>query len=225
MTAKHVKKGKFEYIYVEGFTTYASVHKPKKGYENKGLEYSLNLFITKEDVDILEETLINKTFFKVGIDKNKKKKIKFPLETHEEYEGLYGFNVSRPFKSKDGKKAYITVIDKDRKPFKQMLGNGSKIKIKCYGWRNAEDLLSVALDTIQVLEFVPYEANNEFEDDEFGGSYERRTSSALEDDDSDGHEEFGEEDYEGEADEDSLEKSDSNSDSGVKEDDTEGGKY
>ena len=179
MTAKHVKKGRFEYIYVEGFTTFASLQKPRKGYEDKGMEFSMNLFISKEDVDLLDEIPLNKQFFLVGVDKNKKKRIKFPAESHEGFEGLYGFNLNRPAKTKAGDDSYVTVIDRDRKPFKKLIGNGSKVKVKCYGWRNKEELLSIALDTVQVLEHVAYEESSTIEDDEFGGEYEKRTESAI----------------------------------------------
>ncbi len=173
-TVKHVAKGAFEFIYVDGLVQYASLQKPKRAYKSEAMEYSMNLFILKEDVDALEAIPLNKIFFQVGVDKNKVKKIKYPIETHKEFEGLYGFGLHRPAVNKDGEPTFVTVIDKDRKPFKKLIGNGSKVKVKCYGWRTEEKLLTIAIDTVQVLDWVEFEESNEIFDDEFGGAYERR---------------------------------------------------
>lgn len=186
LTLKHTTSGSFEYIYLVGLVQYANVYKPRLAYKSKtDYEYSINIFVDKEDVTACDDIPLNKTFFEVGVDKNKKKAIKYPLETHQEFEGKFGCGINRPAENKQGVKAFITVIDIDRKPFKKLIGNGSKVKIKCFGWRNEDGLLSINLDTLQVLEHVPYVENNIVTDDEFGGAYEREVGASAAQDDED----------------------------------------
>ena len=184
------KDGKFEYFYLKNVPVfYACVHKPKKMFEvdpnakNPSThEYSVNVFVDSDTRDMLEDKiLLNKTLFEVGKDKNKKRKIKFPLEDDKGNElyapvkGMHGFTITRKSLNNNGDPVKIVVVDKDGNEFKEDLGNMTKVNIRCWGYRNKEDMLVVSLDLVQVLEHVPYEggAGGRIVDDELGLDIER----------------------------------------------------
>ncbi|MGC3004490.1 hypothetical protein ACPF8X_40465, partial [Streptomyces sp. G35A] len=135
--------------------------------------------------------MVNKTFALVGKDKTSKppRRIKYPLSSQTEegkvnydaVEGMYGFTVAKPEFSKKGNPMTVNVIDKDGKPFTENVGNGSVCTLELFGYRNQDNQLVVTLNTIQVLEHVPYEqkaAADSVDDDVLGVSYKVRKSES-----------------------------------------------
>lgn len=181
MTVVHKKEGKFETVYIKNVpVVYASVQQPKKKYESEDREYTLTAFVSDEDRRILEdEVMLNKQLYKVGVDKNKKRQIKFTTEKFGEYEGLSGVTLTCPEFTKDKKKRVVSVVEtvqKDGKkigiPFKENLGNGSVCTIKLSGYRNQDELLVVSLSMIVVEKHVPYSSEGTYTDDELGIEYQ-----------------------------------------------------
>lgn len=161
---------------------YAAVHETKKKFQSEDREYSLTAFIDEETKDrLLDEVMVNKTFAQVGITKTSKppRKIKYPTSTQVEegkvnydvVEGLWGFNVAKPEFSKKGNKMSVNVIDTEGKPFTENVGNGSICTLKLFAYRNQDNQLVVTLDTVQVIEHIPYEqkgSSGVVEDDVLG---------------------------------------------------------
>ena len=187
MGIKLVKDKKFEFLYFKDVPVfYAAVHEPKKKFADplpdaknqSKREYAVTAFVDSKDREKLEdEVLINKTLFEVGKDKNKKRKIKYPLEkqlkdggtAYDEVKGLHGIQLTLNEFTNGGKKAPIIVVDKEGKPFKETVGNMSRCNIKCFGYRNQDDQLVVSLNIVQVLEHVPYEGGDgTITDDDLG---------------------------------------------------------
>lgn len=164
---------------------YAVVHDPKKKYQSDDREYSATVFVDEETKDkLLDEVMVNKSFALVGKDKTTKppRRIKYPLSSQVEegkvnydaVEGMYGFSVAKPEFSKKGRPMTVNVIDKEGKAFTENVGNGSICTLKLFGYRNVEGQLTITLDTMQVLEHVPYEqkaAADSVDDDVLGVSY------------------------------------------------------
>ncbi len=163
---------------------YAAVHEPKKKYQSEDREYSATVFVDEETKDkLLDEVMVNKSFAQAGKDKTTKppRRIKYPLSSQVEegkvnydvVKGMFGFNVAKPEFSKKGNPMTVNVIDKEGKAFTENVGNGSVCTLKLFGYRNQEGQLVVTLDTLQVLEHVPYEgkvAADSVEDDVLGVS-------------------------------------------------------
>lgn len=162
---------------------YAKVHDVKFKYQSTtDKEYSLTSFVDEETKDkLLDEVMLNKTFAQVGKDKTSKapRRIKFPLSSQVEegktnydvVDGLFGFTVAKPEFSKAGNKMSVNVIDKDGAEFTADIGNGSVCTLKLFGYKNVEGQLTVTLDTVQVIEHVPYEnkgGDGNIEDDVLG---------------------------------------------------------
>lgn len=188
MSIKLVKDKTFEYLYIKDAIVYfASVQEPKKKYaqpvEGTGnqstREYAATVFVTDEDREVLEdEVMINKQLFKVGKDKNKKRKVKYPTSDqvdedghhYDDVKGLNGLQLTLNEFTSKGKPANMLVVDSKGQPFDELVGNGSKVNIKCFGYRNQDDQLVVSLNIMQVLEHVPYESTNDgkIHDDELG---------------------------------------------------------
>lgn len=171
---------------------YAKVHDVKFKYQSTtDKEYSLTSFVDEETKDkLLDEVMINKTFAQVGKDKTSKapRRIKFPLSSQVEegktnydvVDGMFGFTVAKPEFSKAGNKMSVNVIDKDGKEFTADIGNGSVCTLKLFGYKNKDDQLTVTLDTVQVIEHVPYEnkgGDGSIEDDVLG-SYKVKKAEA-----------------------------------------------
>src|SRR5690554_4638177 len=180
-------------IYVMNTTVfYPVVHEPQKKYQSEDREYSILCFVDEEAKDkLLDEVLVNKTFALVGKDKTQKppRRIKFPLSSQVEegkvnydiVDGMYGFSVARPEFSKQGKPMTVNVIDKDGNEFTDNIGNGSVCNIKLFAYRNQDDQAVVMLDTVQVIEHVPYEAkggSGSVEDDVLGVTYKTKQAGA-----------------------------------------------
>lgn len=164
---------------------YAVVNEPKKKYQSEDREFSATVFVDEETKDkLLDEVMVNKTFSLVGKDKTSKppRRIKYPLSSQVEegkvnydvVDGMYGFSISKPEFSKKGNPMAVNVIDASGKAFSDNIGNGSVCTLKLFGYRNQDNQLVVTLDTVQVLEHVPYEvkaAAESVEDDVLGVSY------------------------------------------------------
>jgi len=128
--------------------------------------------------------MVNKTFALVGKDKTSKppRRIKYPLSSQVEegkvnydvVDGMYGFSLAKPEFSKKGNKMSVNVIDVDGNTFTENVGNGSVCTLKLFAYRNQDNQLVVTLDTVQVLEHIPYEAKasaDSVDDDILGVSY------------------------------------------------------
>lgn len=171
---------------------YSVVHEPKKKYQSEDREFSVTVFVDEETKDkLLDEVMVNKTFALVGKDKTSKppRRIKYPLSSQTEegkvnydvVDGMYGFTVAKPEFSKKGNPMSVNVIDADGKAFTENVGNGSVCTLKLFGYRNQDNQLVVTLDTMQVLEHVPYEvkaAAESVEDDVLGVSYKVKKAEA-----------------------------------------------
>lgn len=189
--------GKFFNVYLLNVPVYyAVVHKPKKKYQSDAEEYCLTAFVDTETRDKLEsEFKLNKELHEVGRDKNKKKEIKYKLQkqlkdgektSYDDVAGLHGIQVAVDVVDKNGYKHVVDVIDKDGKPFTEDLGNGTVCNVKLFAYKNQEDMLIVSLNTVQVIEHVPYEGgsgNNGgiVTDDVLGVSYEATATTKVED--------------------------------------------
>ena len=173
-----VKEGKFEFLYLKNVTVYfAKVLELSKKYQSEDLEYQLTVFVDTETREKLELPVdeggvaINKELKEVGKDRNKKKQIKYPLESqlkdgkgtaYDMVAGLHGMGLSLNEYTKSGKKSILKVVDSNGKDWdkSKAIGNGSKIDIKCFGYRNQDDQLVVFPNLIVVTEHVPYEGGN-----------------------------------------------------------------
>jgi len=174
-------------LYIKNATVfYPVVHEVKKKYQSELKEYSTTVFVDEESKDkLLDEVMVNKTFAQVGKDKTSKppRRIKYPLSSQTEegkvnydlVDGMYGFSVAKPEFSKSGKRMTVNVIDVEGKPFTDNVGNGSVVNLKLFGYRNQDNQLVVTLDTMQVIEHVPFEVKSAADsvvDDVFGVSYQ-----------------------------------------------------
>ena len=183
-------------LYIKNATVfYAAIHEPRLKYQSDEKEFSAQVFVSEETKDnLLDEVMVNKSFSEVGITKTSKppRKIKFPLSSqvqegkmnYDAVKGLWGFNVAKPEVSKKGNKMFVNVIDTEGKPFTETVGNGSVCTLKLFAYRNQDNQLVVTLDTVQVLEHVPYEAkgngSGSVEDDVLGVSYQVKKADKVE---------------------------------------------
>lgn len=165
---------------------YPVVHQPKLKYQSTDKEFSVTVFVDEESKDkLLDEVFLNKTFAEVGKTKTSKapRRIKYPLSSQTEegkinydvVDGLWGFNVAKPEFSKKGNPMSVNVIDKDGNAFTDNVGNGSKCTLKLFGYKNQEGQVVVTLDTLQVIDLVPYEQKgsaDSVEDDVLGVTYQ-----------------------------------------------------
>lgn len=180
--------GKYFNVYLMNVPVFfASVHSPKKKYQSEAEEYALTAFVDAETRDKLEsEFKLNKELFEVGRDKNKKKEVKYKLASqlkegekfsYDDVKGLHGIQLTVDTVDRNGYSHKVVVIDKDGQPFSEDVGNMSICNVKCFAYKNREDMLIVSLDTVQVVEHVPYEGGGaglnggEVKDDILGVSY------------------------------------------------------
>lgn len=170
-------KGEFFHLYLMDVpVVFAKVQSPVDKHTPQGVpkgslgkEYGLTAFINEETKTFLEDVaMVNKTLHKVGVDKNKMRKIKFPLssqdeqerDTYDAYEGMYGISLTLPSVSKKGKENILTVVDADGSDLKELVGNGSICSIRCWGYRNQDGLLNIQMDIVKVMQHVPYEGGS-----------------------------------------------------------------
>ena len=172
------KEGKNEFLYLKGVPVFfAKVLELSKKYQSEEKEYQLTVFVDSETREKLELPVdeggvaINKELKEVGKDRNKKKQIKYPLESqlkdgkgtaYDLVAGLHGMGLSLNEYTKSGKKSILKVVDSNGKDWdkSKAIGNGSKIDIKCFGYRNQDDQLVVFPNLIVVTEHVPYEGGS-----------------------------------------------------------------
>jgi hypothetical protein len=179
------KNKDFYDVYIKGATAfYASVHQPKMKYQAEKMdpsqqkEYTATLFVQQDVADYLMDVMrINKTFFEVGVSKNKLRKVKFPISTqveegkhhYDDVQGLWGAQFSLPEYAKSGKRNNVLVVDSNGKPTQELVGNGSVVTVKLSGYRNDEGLLNLRLHTMKVEQLVAYEGGGGgIVDDELG---------------------------------------------------------
>lgn len=172
LTHKTDKKG--EFVYLKNVPVYyASVLQPKKKYESNDKEYTLTAFVNDTIREKLEdEVIVNKSLYKVGVDKNKKRKVKYDAETYKDVADMSGITLTCPEFAKSGNRRIVVVLDSEGKPLTENIGNGSICTIKLMGYRNQDDMLVVSLAIVKVEELIPYEGGDgEFTDEEMGVTY------------------------------------------------------
>ena len=173
-----VKEGKNEFLYLKNVPVFfAQVLEPTKKYQSEDLAYQFTVFVDSDTRDKLELPVdedgvaINKELKEVGKDRNKKKQLKYPLESqlkegkgtaYDIVDGMHGMGLSLNDLTKAGKKSILKVVDADGKDWdkSKAIGNGSKVHVKCFGYRNVDEQLVVFPNLIVVVEHVPYEGGN-----------------------------------------------------------------
>ena len=173
-----VKEGKNEFLYLKNVPVFfAQVLEPTKKYQSEDLAYQFTVFVDSDTREKLELPVdedgvaINKELKEVGKDRNKKKQIKYPLESqlkegkgtaYDIVDGMHGMGLSLNDLTKAGKKSILKVVDADGKDWdkSKAIGNGSKVHVKCFGYRNQDEQLVVFPNLIVVVEHVPYEGNS-----------------------------------------------------------------
>ena len=173
-----VKEGKNEFLYLKNVPVFfAQVLEPTKKYQSEDLAYQFTVFVDSDTREKLELPVdedgvaINKELKEVGKDRNKKKQLKYPLESqlkegkgtaYDLVDGMHGMGLSLNDITKAGKKSILKVVDADGKDWDKTkaIGNGSKVHVKCFGYRNVDEQLVVFPNLIVVVEHVPYEGDS-----------------------------------------------------------------
>ena len=180
MAVKLKENGKFFNLYIKGAVAYyAKVHSPVLKYQSDDeKEFQVTLFVSAKDAEALEDMALNKTLLEVGKGKNKRKKLAYESDKYPEAEGMFGFKLTRPELRKSGDKNQVIVVGADGKelPPEVLIGNGSKVDVRCFAYKNKDDMLVVQLDLMKVNELVEYEGSGgRIVDDELGVDMERPT--------------------------------------------------
>lgn len=148
--------------------TYAKVLTPAKKLNSEDTAYQVNIFVDAATAEKLEELGVNKELAEVGVTKIKKGpnrgKHKYSLEqeANAPYEGMFAAQFGRDTvkRNADGSvaKEYtpLKVLDEKGRPFDQEVGNGSICNVKLFVYRNKEGMLNTMLDTVVVVNHVPY---------------------------------------------------------------------
>lgn len=146
--------------------TYAKVLQPAKKYNSQDTAYSLNVFITAESMEKVEEIGVNKEFAEVGVTKIKKGqnrgKFKYPLdvEANAPFKDMFAAQLGRDTvkRNEAGEivKEYkpLKVVDVKGAPFTKEVGNGSICHVKCFSYRNADGMLVLMVHTVVVVDHV-----------------------------------------------------------------------
>lgn len=163
---------------------YAAVHEPKLRYQSTDKEFSATVFVDEEAKDnLIDVVMVNKNFAQVGVTKTTKppRRLKYPLSSQVEegkanydlVDGLWGFNIAKPEFSKKGLPMSVNVIDTEGQAFTENVGNGSVVNLKLFGYKNQDGQLTVTLDTMQIVEHIPYEGKSSSDEvvDDVLGSY------------------------------------------------------
>lgn len=172
-------------IYIKNAVVfYAAVHEAKKKYQSESKEFSAQVFVDEEAKDkLLDEVMVNKTFAEVGVTKTSKPPRKIKYMTSEQAEegkvnydvvkGLWGFNVAKPEFSKKNNPMTVNVINTEGEAFTDNIGNGSVVNLKLFGYKNVDNQVVITLDTVQVVEHIPFEGRTASDsvDDDILGSY------------------------------------------------------
>jgi len=161
--------GKFETLYIMNAVLYfPEIIKPKVNPKSGELQYSVIAFIDGDSREKLEShtddggIFVNKVIAEVGVDKNKKRKFKYPTSdqveegkfNYDDVKGLHGISLTAPDVKKNGEKTEVVVKDTDGNEITAPVGNGSKGNIRLWGYRNAEGQLNITLSAVQITEFV-----------------------------------------------------------------------
>lgn len=198
-----VKEGKNEFLYLKNVPVFfAKILELGKKYQSEDLEYQMTVFVDTETREKLELPVdedgvaINKELKEVGKDRNKKKQVKYPLESqlkegkgtaYDLVDGLHGMGLSLNEMTKSGKKSILKVVDADGKDWdkSKAIGNGSILHVKCFGYRNQDEQLVVFPNLVVVVDHVPYEGNSGgiVQDDVLGVSFDMSSSYANDEDD------------------------------------------
>lgn len=148
--------------------TYAKVLQPAKKYQSEDMAYALNVFITAESMEKVEEIGVNKEFAEVGVTKIKKGqnrgKFKYPLdvEANAPFKDMFAAQLSRATVKRNDVgeivKEYtpLKVVDTKGVAFTKEVGNGSICHVKCFSYRNADGMLVLMMDTVVVVDHVEY---------------------------------------------------------------------
>ena len=173
-----VKEGKNEFLYLKNVPVFfAKVLEVVDNYAKDGKEFQFTVFVDSDTREKLELPVdedgiaLNKELKEVGKDRKKNKQIKYPLESqlkdgkgtpYDIVDGMYGMGLSLNELTKAGKKSILKVVDADGKDWDKTkaIGNGSKLHVKCFGYRNQDEQLVVFPNLIVVVEHVPYEGNS-----------------------------------------------------------------
>ena len=173
-----VKEGKNEFLYLKNVPVFfAKVLEVVDNYAKDGKEFQFTVFVdsdTREKLELPvdeEGIALNKELKEVGKDRKKNKQIKYPLESqlkdgkgtpYDAVSGMHGMGLSLNELTKAGKKSILKVVDADGKDWDKTkaIGNGSKVHVKCFGYRNVDEQLVVFPNLIVVVEHVPYEGNS-----------------------------------------------------------------
>lgn len=157
------------YLYLKNVpTTYAKVLAPAKKYQSEDSAYQMNLFINADTQEQLEALGVNKEMAEV--DKTKIKKgarrgqLKYSSsdEANANYVGMFAGQFSRDVLKRDKngavEKEYapLKVVDTQGNPFTEEVGNGSIVHVKMFCYRNSEGMLNTMMDTVVVVDHVPY---------------------------------------------------------------------
>lgn len=174
---KLVQDGKFEFLYIKNAVAYyPSLQQPKDKFQSSDREYSITLFVDDETrAELEDEVKLNKQLFKVGKDKTKTRKIKYEADKFKDVEGLNGVTLALSEFAKSGREQKPIVVDKDGIKYDGLVGNGSKVSVKCFGYRNKDDLLVVSLNLVKIHELVEYtggSSDGKGYDKELGVSYD-----------------------------------------------------
>ena len=182
-------KGQNKYIYLKNVPVFfPKVFELQNKYQSTDKEYSLTVFVdgdTREKLELpFDEggAAINKELKEVGKDRNKKKRIKYPLSkqlkddekvSYDDMEGLHGMQLSLDEFSKKGRKNVLKVVDSDGNdwPKDKLLGNGTVVHVKLWGYVNQDEQLVVYPNLIVVVDHVPFESSGQggvIEDDVLG---------------------------------------------------------
>lgn len=166
--------GKFEQVYITGDNSVMyfayPLTKPQPKPKSDDKQYSVTVFVDTETREKLENPVedggvfINKQLFEVGVEKNKKKKVKFPTSdqvgedeySFDDVKGMHGVSLTAPEFKKNGDRSVVNIVDKDGKPWdkSKSIGNGTKANFRMWGYRNEEGQLNVTLDLVQIVEWV-----------------------------------------------------------------------
>jgi hypothetical protein len=178
--------GKFNFIYIMDAIAYYSrvyesqqKHKAPEGEK----EYHITLFVDEATKDALIDLPVNKGFSEVDVGKITKGanrgNIKFPLDKYPDCEGLFGFKVSVPEFSKAKKPQHVKVVNKKGEKIDDLIGNGSRVNIKTFAWKNEDGEWNLRLDLVHVLELIEYKGGaGEVEDDVLGVTYDATSAPA-----------------------------------------------
>lgn len=171
--------------------TFAQVLKPGKKYQSDDTAYQLNLFINKDTADKVADIGLNKELAEVGVTKIKKGQnrgeLKYKLDEHNTpYVGMFAAQFTRNTVKRDKEgvvvKKYepLKVVDSDGNPFTQEVGNGSVCHVKLFAYRNSDNMLVVMMDTVVVVDHVPYVKDGDSFDEELGITYKGSTTKEKE---------------------------------------------